>query len=353
MTLPPLAALLEEQFSWRLAFPLTNVTAFPSRRQRADHTQRSPLCAGTLDSFWGLIDRLFLFFFSPVILVFVWNNVLSPCLLSGDEAILHSSHKKGQRTRRMYLMYLTHPSIHPFSVEGAIACTVTGWKITIRVTSESTATHDLLPNPCAGSKRRRDAGVKFSRKGLRGNHIWRKSVKNRKMCSFIAVMTVLKEVRAWRTGPSFIITSQGNIPQKQKILTDNFDLWAAILTLKKIHRETSCVLSRISLFLCIRVTRINTRGCLPALARLVDSLLTHLHSLVAILYATLPEAQYRNSFIFFKVTLSILWVDDNRTTEMSWRTRECALTKQKSPCAQVLKRPLSSWKLEQSISLFF
>lgn len=87
MSLPPLAALLEEQFSWCLAFPLTNVTAFPSRRQRADHTQRSPMCAGTLDSFWGLIDSHFLLFF-PFILVFVWNSVLSLHLLSGDEVIL-------------------------------------------------------------------------------------------------------------------------------------------------------------------------------------------------------------------------------------------------------------------------
>lgn len=109
MSLPPLAALLEEQFSWRLAFPFTNVTAFPSRRQRADHTQRSPAAARTLDSFWELIDShfLFSFLFFPFILVFVWNSV-RPCLLSGDKVIT----KKGQ-TKREDVFNIFNPSINP------------------------------------------------------------------------------------------------------------------------------------------------------------------------------------------------------------------------------------------------
>lgn len=68
------------------------------QRQRADHTQRSPVCAGTLDSFWGEGNLC-----EIVYLVHV-------CCLEIKKG--KTITRKGQTTSRMYLMYLTHQSIH-------------------------------------------------------------------------------------------------------------------------------------------------------------------------------------------------------------------------------------------------
>lgn len=130
------------------------------------HTEEPRVC-WNLGLLLGTDRQSFTFLLFLFIWVFVWNSVeidevMKQFLPKRRKTIT----KKAQRTRRIYIMYLTiYPSMHHFSVGGTGGCTVTGWKITFRVNS-------------AGSRRRWDTGVKFSRKWLEEKkHFWRKSVK--------------------------------------------------------------------------------------------------------------------------------------------------------------------------------
>lgn len=157
-----------------LAFPLTNVTIVPNRRQRADHTQRSPVCDGILRE---LINSDFLLVLFPLILVFAWNGIFSLHLLSRDEMILTKKEgtitEKGQRTRRR--MYLMHPSILFLFLGGTIACTITRWMAGIGLNCERATLWPFM-NPSPVAKNRWDSGVKFSREKNQ-QHFWRKSGK--------------------------------------------------------------------------------------------------------------------------------------------------------------------------------
>lgn len=110
-----------------LTFPLSNVTAFPSRRRKGrPHTEEAHVC-WNLGLLLGTDRQSFSFFFLPSIWVFVWNSV-SPCLLSKGEAICT---KKEVNYPKMVwqpwsdVFNVFNPSINPFSIFSTIVCTIT------------------------------------------------------------------------------------------------------------------------------------------------------------------------------------------------------------------------------------